>query len=487
MSSGTGVQGEGCNGAGMGAEAEMVFKNREDAGWQLARKLAVYAGRKDVIVLGIPRGGVEVAFPVAQALGVPMDIFLSKKLGVPGQEELAFGAVAADGSRYVNERIVAVAGIEDEEMERITSATLKTLRERETRFRAGRGPLDVTGQTVILVDDGIATGASMEAAVQMLKKMGPARLVVAFPVAPVGISARLRREVDEVVCLEEEPDFFAVGQFYRDFSQVSDEEVIDLMKKAEETVATDAGANPMALADAAENDPPAAKSEETEVRIQMGGLTLEGVLHLPQNCVGVVLFAHGSGSSRFSPRNRYVAKVLQQRQIGTLLFDLLTREEEQEDEWTARIRFDIPLLAERMEGATQWLEGYLGSRNLPFGYFGASTGAAAALVAAAKLPDKVGAIVSRGGRPDLAGDALEHVQVPTLLLVGGLDDVVIGLNEEALARLRCEKKLQIIPGATHLFEEPGTLEAVAEAAAAWFIRHLGTRRASSPAFSAFRL
>jgi pimeloyl-ACP methyl ester carboxylesterase len=219
----------------------------------------------------------------------------------------------------------------------------------------------------------------------------------------------------------------------------------------------------------------------------MGGLTLEGVLHLPQNCVGVVLFAHGSGSSRFSPRNRYVAKVLQQRQIGTLLFDLLTREEEQEDEWTARIRFDIPLLAERMEGATQWLEGYLGSRNLPFGYFGASTGAAAALVAAAKLPDKVGAIVSRGGRPDLAGDALEHVQVPTLLLVGGLDDVVIGLNEEALARLRCEKKLQIIPGATHLFEEPGTLEAVAEAAAAWFIRHLGTRRASSPAFSAFRL
>jgi putative phosphoribosyl transferase len=450
----------------------MIFKNREEAGRKLAEQMQAYAGREDVIVLGIPRGGMEIAFPIAQVLGVPMDIFLSKKLGVPGQEELAFGAVAADGSRYLNERIVRVAGLEEGEMERITASTLRTLREREGRFRAGREPLDVTGKTVILVDDGIATGASMQAAVRMLKKMSPARLVVAFPVAPVGICPRLRREVDEVICLDEERDFFAVGQFYRDFSQVSDAEVIELMQKAEQMPA--AGAGTPVLVDEA-NDPPGSGGEEMDVTIRVNGLQLEGVLHLPQNCVGVVLFAHGSGSSRFSPRNRFVAKVLQQRQIGTLLFDLLTGEEERVDERTAQLRFDIPMLAERMVGATRWLEEHLGERKLPFGLFGSSTGAAAALVAAAKLPASVGAVVSRGGRPDLAADALGQVEAPTLLLVGGLDHVVIGLNEEALAQLRCEKKLQIVPGATHLFEEPGTLEQVADLAAAWFIRHLGGR------------
>lgn len=450
----------------------MIFKNREAAGWQLARELARYAGRRDVIVLGIPRGGVEVAFPIAQALGVPMDIFLSKKLGVPGQEELAFGAVTADGTRFLNERILASTGLEKEEVDRITAKVLKGLHERESAYRAGRARLDVAGKTVILVDDGIATGASMEAAVRMLKRMAPARLVVAFPVAPLGICPLLRQEADEVVCLREEPDFYAVGQFYRDFSQVSDAEVSDLLTKAEEIGSGDEGADPMAVADAEGDDPPAAEAEEAEVTIGMGEVKLQGVLHLPRNCVGVVLFAHGSGSSRFSPRNRFVAKVLQERQIGTLLFDLLTRDEEREDEWTARIRFDISLLAERLVGATDWLKGYLGERKLPFGYFGASTGAAAALVAAAKLPGQVAAVVSRGGRPDLAGDALEHVKAPTLLLVGGLDGVVVGMNEGALARLSCEKKLRIVPGASHLFEEAGTLEAVAEAAGAWFIRYL---------------
>lgn len=454
----------------------MIFKNRDEAGWKLAEQLRAYTGREDVIVLGIPRGGIEIAFPVAQALGVPMDIFLSRKLGVPGQEELAFGAVASDGTRYLNERIVKVAGIEEAEIERITATTLRTLREREARYRAGRGPLDVAGKTVILVDDGIATGASMEAAVRMLKKMQPGRVVVAFPVAPQGICPRLRRQVDEVVCLQEEPDFFAVGQFYRDFSQVSDEEVIELMKRSEQAPAAHMGADPRALVGAEDDDPPdppvIAEEDETDVAVRVNSLRLEGVLHLPRNCVGVVLFAHGSGSSRFSPRNRYVAKILQQRQIGTLLFDLLTRDEERMDEATAWLRFDISLLAERMVAATLWLEEHLGERKLPFGYFGASTGAAAALVAAAEVPDKVAAVVSRGGRPDLAGDALEKVKAPTLLLVGGLDDVVIGLNEQAMARLTCEKKLQIVPGATHLFEEPGTLEAVAEAAGAWFIRYL---------------
>lgn len=459
----------------------MVFKNREDAGWQLARELAKYTGRQDVIVLGVPRGGVEVAFPIAQALGVTLDVFLSRKLGVPGEEELAFGAVAADGTQYLNDRIIAMLGITAQEREEIAAKALKALRDREAEYRAGRGSLDVAGKVAILVDDGIATGASMEAAVRMLKKMQPERIVVAVPVGALEACARLRKEADEVVCLVEERDFSAVGQFYRDFSPVSNGEALELLKCAKELAAIHAGADPSVLGSShgcdlpemANGDSGLVTGEDADVVVRMDGLKMAGILHIPADCKGVVLFAHGSGSSRFSPRNRYVAKVLQRRKIGTLLFDLLTKEEEREDEWSSQIRFDIPLLAERMAGATKWLEEYLGDRKLPFGYFGASTGAAAALVAAAKMPEKIAALVSRGGRPDLAGDALERVTTPTLLLVGGLDGRVVGMNEEAFKRLKCTKKLQVIPGASHLFEEPGTLEAVVEAAAAWFRRNLG--------------
>jgi len=209
------------------------------------------------------------------------------------------------------------------------------------------------------------------------------------------------------------------------------------------------------------------------VRIQAGPATLEGNLTVPEDASGIVLFAHGSGSSRHSPRNRYVAEQLQHTGLGTLLFDLLTAEEEAEDAQTGQFRFDIALLAERLAAATDWLLRQPETAHLPIGYFGASTGAAAALIAAAEKPEVVAAVVSRGGRPDLAGRALVRVEAPTLLIVGGDDEVVIRLNEEALAELRVrEKKLVIVPGASHLFSEPGTLEKVAELASAWCKRFL---------------
>ena len=215
---------------------------------------------------------------------------------------------------------------------------------------------------------------------------------------------------------------------------------------------------------------------EREITLKAGKATLDGTLALPPGASGLVLFAHGSGSSRLSPRNRYVAQVLQSRGIGTLLFDLLTREEEAVDQYSAELRFNIGLLAERLIGATQWVLSQPEMRELKLGYFGASTGAAAALVAAAKLPDAVSAVVSRGGRPDLAEDALDAVRAPTLLIVGGDDEPVIGMNREAMARLRhAVKELVIIPGATHLFEEPGKLEEVARIAADWFARHLAAQ------------
>jgi dienelactone hydrolase len=221
-----------------------------------------------------------------------------------------------------------------------------------------------------------------------------------------------------------------------------------------------------------EHDPPT--GEERLVRVAAGGVTLEGNLVVPPRARGIVLFAHGSGSSRHSPRNRFVAQALQTAGLATLLIDLLTAEEEVIDERTRELRFDIGLLAERLVGASEWLGNATETRDLTLGYFGASTGGGAALVAAAERQDDVGAVVSRGGRPDLAGAALPHVRAPTLLIVGGDDVTVIGMNEAAMARMTSAVvQLEIVPGATHLFEEPGKLEIVAGLARDWFVKYLG--------------
>jgi len=209
-------------------------------------------------------------------------------------------------------------------------------------------------------------------------------------------------------------------------------------------------------------------ASERAVRIAMGRIQLDGDLAVPSGARGVVLFAHGSGSSRHSTRNRRVAQVLHGAGFATLLLDLLTPQEEQLDSLTAHIRFDIPLLAERLELAVAWLGKQAETKKLPIGLFGASTGAAAALIAAAHLPEEIGAVVSRGGRPDLAGNALEEVRAPTLLIVGGADTMVLELNREALAQLKCRAEIQVVTGAGHLFEEPGALEQVSKLAVTWF-------------------
>ena len=212
--------------------------------------------------------------------------------------------------------------------------------------------------------------------------------------------------------------------------------------------------------------------EQRSLRIPVGRAAIDADLALPASATGLVLFAHGSGSSRFSPRNRHVARLLNEAGLATVLADLLTPEEERVDERTRALRFDIDLLAKRLVAATDWLHERTLTASLNVGLFGASTGAGGALRAAAERPGAIRAVVSRGGRPDLAGEALSRVQAPTLLIVGGRDEPVIGLNEQALARLRAEKRLEIVPGATHLFEEPGTLDAVAALARDWLLRHL---------------
>lgn len=219
--------------------------------------------------------------------------------------------------------------------------------------------------------------------------------------------------------------------------------------------------------------------EEREVVVNAGGVALGGTLGVPSEAKGLVIFAHGSGSSRFSPRNRAVARALREMGLATLLFDLLSREEEAEDDVTGALRFDIPFLARRLVEVVGWAVKQPELAGLRVGLFGSSTGAAAALVAAAMRPEWVAAVVSRGGRPDLAAPVLERVTAPTRLIVGGDDTGVVELNEEAFAALRSEKSLSIIPGATHLFEEPGALEEVARLAGEWFVRHLGAEQAEA--------
>jgi putative phosphoribosyl transferase len=220
------------------------------------------------------------------------------------------------------------------------------------------------------------------------------------------------------------------------------------------------------------------------INLVAGDVVVSGNLAIPREAKGIVLFAHGSGSSRYSPRNRFVARALQEQGLATLLFDLLTPEEESIDQFTREFRFDIERLTKRLAGATDWIVQHPDTGALPIGYFGASTGAAAALKAAARKPDAVAAVVSRGGRPDLADAALAQVRAPTLLIVGGEDEVVIELNREALVKLGCEdKKLLIVPRASHLFSEPGALEQVAKAAGEWLTRHLTPRSVEAPAFT----
>ena len=224
--------------------------------------------------------------------------------------------------------------------------------------------------------------------------------------------------------------------------------------------------------------------EPLDVRLSLPGAELGGFLTLPEEAQGLVLFAHGSGSTRHSPRNRYVAEILQAAGLGTLLMDLLTRDEDEVDRFTRQFRFDIGLLANRLTGAIDWLERRPETRELPIGLFGASTGAAAALQAAAARPDRVRAVVSRGGRPDLAGEALERVQAPTLLIVGADDTPVIPLNDVAQQRLKAPVEMRLVPGASHLFEEPGTLAAASALARDWFVNHLAPEANSDSSRSA---
>jgi len=446
----------------------MAFRDRADAGRRLAELLA---GRRlgdgDVVVLGLPRGGVPVAFEVARALGAPLDVMVVRKLGVPFQPELAMGAIGEGGVRIVNDDVLRMAGVGEAELAAVERRERAELERRASRYRRDRLPVALEGRTAVVVDDGIATGSTARAACLVARAHGAARVVLAVPVASPASITELADVADEVLCLEAPEWFYAVGEWYRDFSQTSDDEVVALLDRAAAGTAHQSAAT-------AGGDDPAVREEEVEVLA--GTVALAGHLTVPEAMKGMVVFAHGSGSSRHSPRNRYVATVLNEAGLGTLLFDLLTTDEELDRTQV----FDIGLLAERLGAVTVWLRAQPEVGGARIGYFGASTGAAAALCAAAQPSSGIAAVVSRGGRPDLAGHLLGEVRAPTLLIVGGNDETVLELNRQAKQQLRCESRLAVVPGATHLFEEPGTLEAAADLARNWFVHHLWSPAAAHP-------
>ncbi|KAB8181803.1 phosphoribosyltransferase [Nonomuraea phyllanthi] len=444
----------------------MMFVDRHDAGVRLGQRLAGLVTDEDVVVLGLPRGGVSVAFEVAQALGAPLDVIVVRKLGVPFQPELGFGAVGEGGVRVINADVVRLADVTREEMAAVEERERAEVLRRVRRFRGDRASVDLAGRTVIVVDDGIATGSTARAACRVARAREAARVILAVPVGTPDTIAGLREDVDEVICLETPTVLWGIGTWYVDFTQAADERVVELLQWAASPCAE--GAVP-AKERAVKSDSP---EPVDEVTVDAGPVRLTGQLVIPEGAAGVVVFVHGSGSSRHSPRNRYVASVLNRAGLGTLLFDLLTVEEE----YDRGNVFDIELLAGRLAQVTNRLGDQPWAAVLPVGYFGAGTGAAAALWAAAEPGNTVAAVVSRGGRPDLAGARLAAVRAATLLIVGDRDELVLDLNQAAQERLTCENRLEIIPDATYLFEEPGALETVADLARNWFADHFNRTR-----------
>ena len=438
------------------------FDDRADAGRQLATALAAL-NLDHPVIYALPRGGVPVGVEVAKSLHAQLDLLIVRKIGAPRNPEVALGAIVEGASREVviNENVKRLSGADEAYIAAAVADQREELARRKKAYLGDRPRLDPSGRTVVIVDDGLATGATMKAALIGLKRSNPKRIILALPVAPKLALEEMSDLADDIICLHSATQFHGVGGFYRDFHQMTDAETVALLAQ-------------VPAYQQATTDTQAARTHKRQVAIPPLGLT--GDLTVPPDPHGIILFAHGSGSSRHSPRNTYVAEKLNAEGFATLLFDLLTPEEGQD----RRNVFDIPLLADRVVEASIWITSEPDLEDLPLGLFGASTGAGAALMAAAELKSRIGAVVSRGGRPDLAMGFLSPVTSPTLLLVGSLDYDVIDLNQLALAELTCTKKLEIVAGAGHLFEEADTLDSAIAHAAQWFKTHLRRETAKRP-------
>jgi putative phosphoribosyl transferase len=436
-------------GAGM-----QPFRDRVQAARALAAELGHYAHRNDVVVVALPRGGVPVGYEVARALGAQLDVMLVRKLGVPGHEERSAGAIAGCGVRIQLAPDVVVP----EQLERATRREQRELERRERLYRGERPRCCLEGRIVVVVDDGVATGATMRAALAAVRGSHPARIVVAVPVAPPEPLDRLGAEADEVVCLASPEQFGAISSWYGDFRQVDDASVRELLDRA-------------ALPDWRSSLRPGPSQGGHELKLPIGDLELAGLLTVPDNASGTVILCSAGGGCSKSPRERQLIAEINEAGLGTLLLSLLTPQEEAIDAETQELGFDVDLLAWRLLEVVGWITGAVRPQSV--GLFGVGTGGSAALRVASRRPDIVRALVLRGGRTDLAGSSvLSRVLAPTLLIAGSRDPMVLSLNREAVSLLSCPNRLEIVPGATHTFEEPGMLDEVARLTVEWFRHYL---------------
>lgn len=420
------------------------FESRQEAGQILGQRLLSYKDQNPLI-LAIPRGGLPVAYEVAKTLKASLDLILVKKIGAPKNPELAVGAVSEDSKPVFNEELVQLLKIDHKALNKMAEQKIDELKEQAKKLRGNTPLQSVKDRVVIIVDDGIATGASLTAAIQLIKQNNPQKIIVATPVGANDTIQQIKKLVDDVVCVEIPQNFMAVGIWYENFDQVPDEEVIRLLGEANYLK----------------------NQNSEEIKITEGNESFPGELTTVDSMRGLIIFAHGSGSGRFSPRNKFVANELNKAGFSTLLFDLLT-EQEASDRQNV---FNMDLMARRLLKATDWAAERFKNRNVPIAYFGADTGAGAAFHATAKTSQNIFAIVSRGGRPDLAEEHLEKIKSPTLLIAGENDNQIIPPNKKAQKKLK-SARFVLIPKASHLFEEPGALDEVVEYAIDWFLTYL---------------
>lgn len=417
---------------------------------EMARRLAAQAADlslDDPLIVAQSLDSLPLAYEISQLMDIPLDVVSVRRMGAPFNPEYPIGAVAANGGCWMNDVVIDYLGLGPAELKDWIEFQRQELKVEMSWVRRVLPPLSLVDRTVILVNRGMVSGGATLAALREVRRQSPTRVIVAAPIYSPSSIENIRLETDEWVGGECVTDLNLINEWYRG-APVPSYEVLEEV-----------------LAMAAQNGRTEIYGHEVTVEYQE--VQLRGLLARPNGQKGWVIFAHGSGSSHRSSRNQQVAERLNQEGFGTLLFDLLTPEE-------AAVRsqvFDVQRLSNRLLMATRWLDDHYNEGDLPIGYFGASTGAAAALIAAAELGKRIFAVVSRGGRPDLADDFLVHVKSPTLLIVGGKDETVMALNKMAMQRMgHCE--VMTVAGATHLFEEPGALDQVQDLAADWFSRQL---------------
>jgi putative phosphoribosyl transferase len=411
----------------------------------------------DTVIIGIPAGGVAVAAEIARAFSAPLDVCVVRKLRAPTDEaSLGFGAIAEGGELVLDAGAAARTGLGEVQIARLIAEKDVEARELLRRIRRGRPPLELAGKTVIVVDDGASTGNTARAALRAARRRGARRTVLALELAPRATLDHLASEADVVVCAEVLPDAHAANRAYQELERIRVDQIADLLGQSED-----------------EAPEPSQRALRGPVRIRVADAALDGDLVVPMSATGLVLFAHSSDQLRHDRGHNLVSRTLEHAGLATLVVDLLTpRERHLGKTPVGRLSFNAEMLARRLAAATSWAREQPETSALAVGYFGTSVGAAAALLAAADPDNRVMAVAARACRPDLADRAIAALRSPTLLLVGERDPALLELNRRALERLRCTKRLSVVGGATHDFEEPGALEQVARRAAAWFGRHL---------------